>query len=266
MGGRPIIGITGELDAAAWSNWIREAVVSPVGYTRAVEQAGGAPVVLPPVPSRSVGPLVAAVDGLVFTGGRDVDPELYGQLRHEETDPAERRRDRFEVELMRVALDAGVPLLAIGRGMHVLAVARGGKLTQHVTGHRPTTSRYVPHDVRLSTDTRVGGILGATVSVPAGHHQAPAPGSLGDGITLAGWSPADDVVEAIEAQGHQFAVGVQWHPEEGDDPRLLRALVAAAARTADGAAEDRAPERAPSGASDRRLVAPEPVGMQPADR
>jgi gamma-glutamyl-gamma-aminobutyrate hydrolase PuuD len=140
-----------------------------------------------------------------------------------------------------------------------------------VTGHRPTTSRYVPHDVRLSTDTRVGGILGATVSVPAGHHQAPAPGSLGDGITLAGWSQADDVVEAIEAQGHQFAVGVQWHPEEGDDPRLLRALVAAAARTADGAAEDgaaedRAPERAPSGASDRRLVAPEPVGMQPADR
>ncbi|MGH3169054.1 MAG: gamma-glutamyl-gamma-aminobutyrate hydrolase family protein, partial [Trebonia sp.] len=123
MGGRPIIGITSELDAARWGNWIREAVVSPVSYTRAVERAGGAPILLAPVPPPSVSALIASVSGLVFTGGRDIDPALYSQQRLDDTDVPERRRDRFELELMRAALDAGIPVLAIGRGMHVLSLA-----------------------------------------------------------------------------------------------------------------------------------------------
>lgn len=229
MSGRPIIGITSELDAARWGNWVREAVVSPVSYTRAVDRAGGAPVVLAPVPPASVSALVAGVGGIVFTGGRDVDPALYGQQRLDETDLPERRRDRFEIELMRAALDAGVPVLAIGRGMHVLSVARGGALTQHLPAHRPDLVRYRPHDVRLTGDSTLGRLLGTALTAPAAHHQAPAPGDLGDGVVLAGWSPADHVAEAVEVAGYRFAIGVHWHPEEGDDPRLIEALVAVAA-------------------------------------
>src|SRR6202161_1967857 len=92
--GRPIIGITGELEAARWGNWIREAVVSPVSYTRAVERAGGTPVILPPVPASSVPVLIAGLDGLLLTGGRDVDPSLYGEEPHDPTDFPGPRRGR----------------------------------------------------------------------------------------------------------------------------------------------------------------------------
>lgn len=229
--GRPIIGITSELDAARWGDWLREAVVSPVSYTRAVERAGGAPVVLPPVPPDSVSSLAAGLDGVVFTGGRDLDPLLYEQQRLDETDLPEHRRDRFELVLMRAVLDAGLPFLAIGRGLHVLTVARGGTLTQHLPGHRPNRVRYVPHEVVLAGGSLLGRLLGSKVQVPAAHHQAPS--RLGDGLTVAGWSPDDDVVEAVEVTGHRFGVGVHWHPEEGDDKRLMTALVEAAAETSE---------------------------------
>src|SRR6516162_7160298 len=223
--GRPIIGITSDLDAARWGEWLREAVVSPVSYTRAVERAGGTPVVLPPVPPDSARSLVAGMQGLIFTGGRDLDPALYDQQRLDETDLPEHRRDRFELVLMRAAIEAGVPFLAIGRGLHVLTVARGGTLIQHLPAHRPDRVRYLPHDVILADDSLLGRLLGPKVQVPAAHHQAPD--RLGDGLTMAGWSP-DDVVEALEVTSHRFGVGVHWHPEDGDHPRLLTALVEAA--------------------------------------
>jgi len=225
--GRPIIGITSDLDAARWGEWLREAVVSPVSYTRAVERAGGTPVVLPPVPPDSARSLVDGMQGLIFTGGRDLDPALYDQQRLDETDLPEHRRDRFELVLMRAAIEAGVPFLAIGRGLHVLTVARGGSLTQHLPAHRPDRVRYLPHDVHLSQDSQLGRLFGASVQAPAAHHQAPD--RLGEGLVVAGWSPDNSVVEAVEVAGHRFAVGVHWHPEEGDDPRLMAALVEAAA-------------------------------------
>jgi gamma-glutamyl-gamma-aminobutyrate hydrolase PuuD len=262
MGGRPIIGITSELDAAHWGTWIREAVVSPVSYTRAVERAGGTPIVLPPVPPASVSSLIASVGGLVFAGGRDVDPALYGQQRLDETDLPERRRDRFEIELMRAALDAGIPVLAIGRGMHVLTLARGGALIQHLPAHRPDPVKYTSHEVHLTGGSTLGRLLGTALTVRAAHHQAPAPGRLGEGVALAGWSAADDVTEAVEVDGHRFAIGVHWHPEEGDDPRLLEALVVAAAesrrpsspdtRRSGGTSGARKPGKARAGAAGRR--------------
>src|ERR1700744_5754051 len=91
--GRPIIGITGELEAARWGNWIREAVVSPVSYTRAVERAGGTPVIVPPVPAGSVPVLIAGLNGIVLTGGRDIDPSLYDEAKHDQTDIPDHRRD-----------------------------------------------------------------------------------------------------------------------------------------------------------------------------
>jgi putative glutamine amidotransferase len=245
--GRPIIGITSELDAARWGDWLREAVISPVSYTRAVERAGGAPVVLPPVPPDSVRALVAGLQGVIFTGGKDLDPELYDQQRLDETDQPEHRRDRFELVLMRAVIEAGVPFLAIGRGLHVLTVARGGSLTQHLPAHRADRARYLPHDVRLAGESLLGRLLGTQVQVPAAHHQAPD--RLGDGLVAAGWAPEDNVVEALELPGLRFAVGVHWHPEEGDDPRLMAALVEAAAE----------PRSEPS----RRPEAPKKVAVKP---
>jgi putative glutamine amidotransferase len=243
--GRPIIGITGELDAARWGDWLREAVISPVSYIRAVDRSGGAPVVLPPVPPPSVAAFIATLDGLVFAGGRDLDPANYDQQRGDDTDEPEHRRDRFELALMRAALEANVPFLAIGRGLHVLTVARGGTLTQDLPGHRTDRARYLPHDVALGPDSFLGRTLGTRVMVPAAHHQAPY--RVGEGLTVAGWSPDGEVTEALEVDGHRFGIGVHWHPEESDDLRLFTALVEAAAepRTAPTARTEAQPPRKP---------------------
>src|SRR5580692_12650572 len=229
--GRPIIGITGELEAARWGNWIREAVVSPVSYTRAVERAGGTPVILPPVPASSVPVLIAGLNGLLLTGGRDVDPSLYNEAAHEQTDLPDHRRDRFELILTRAAIDADLPFLAVGRGMHILNVARGGNLTQHLPDrlgnetHKPDPVKMTIHDVQISAASNLGRVLGETAQVPAAHHQGID--RIGSGLLTVAWTP-DQVVEAVELQGHKFGVGVQWHPEEGDDARIFEALVAAA--------------------------------------
>src|SRR3984957_8268842 len=217
--GRPIIGITSELDAARWGDWIREAAISPLSYTRAVERAGGAPVMVPPVPPASVAAYIESFDGLVFSGGRDIDPSLYDQERLEASDEPDRRRDRFELALMRAALEANVPFLAIGRGLHLLTVARGGTLTQHLPGERTERARYLPHDIALGPESFLGRLLGTRVMVPAAHHQAPY--RLGEGLTVAGWSPDGEVTEALEVDGHRFGIGVHWHPEESDDLRLF---------------------------------------------
>jgi gamma-glutamyl-gamma-aminobutyrate hydrolase PuuD len=212
--GRPIIGITGELEATRWRNWIREAVVSPVSYTRAVERAGGTPVILPPVPSSSVPSLIAKIDALV-----------------DQTDVPDHRRDRFEILMTRAAIEADLPFLAICRGMHILNVARGGTLIQHLPdrlgsdSHKPDPVKMTIHEVEISAASKLGRVLGATAQVPAAHHQGID--RIGSGLLTAAWTP-DQVVEAVELQGHKFGIGVQWHPEEGDDARIFEALVAAA--------------------------------------
>jgi putative glutamine amidotransferase len=244
--GRPIIGITGELEAARWGNWIREAVVSPVSYTRAVERAGGTPVILPPVPASSVPVLVAGLNGLLLAGGRDVDPSLYDQAPHEQTDVPDHRRDRFELILTRAAIEADLPFLAIGRGMHVLNVARGGTLTQHLPdrlgneSHKPDPVKMTIHDLQLSAGSALGRVLGNAVQAPAAHHQAVD--RLGTGLVAVAWT-MDQVVEGLELQGHRWGLGVQWNPEDGDDPRLFEALVAAA--KAGQAAAPSQPDAAP---------------------
>ncbi|HEY1664124.1 MAG TPA: gamma-glutamyl-gamma-aminobutyrate hydrolase family protein [Trebonia sp.] len=246
--GRPIIGITSELDAARWGDWIREAAISPLSYTRAVERAGGAPVMVPPVPPASVAAYIESFDGLVFSGGRDIDPSLYDQERLEASDEPDRRRDRFELALMRAALEANLPFLAIGRGLHVLTLARGGTLTQDLPGHRTARARYTAHDVILGADSALGKLLGTRVEVPAAHHQAPY--HLGEGLTVAGWSPDGEITEAVEVDGHRFGIGIHWHPEEGDDSRLITALVEAAAAPP--------PARRPEAQAPRKPVAVKP--------
>jgi putative glutamine amidotransferase len=233
--GRPIIGITGELEAARWGNWIREAVVSPVSYTRAVERAGGTPVILPPVPASSVPVLIAGLSGLVLTSGRDVDPSLYDEAPHAQTDVPDHRRDRFELILTRAAIEADLPFLATGRGMHILNVARGGTLTQYLPdrigneSHKPDPVKLTTHDLQITPASQLGRILGGTAQVPAAHYQAVD--RIGAGLFTVAWT-ADHVVEAIEVQDHRWGLGVQWSPEDGDDPRLFETLISMAATTA----------------------------------
>lgn len=232
-GGPPLIGITTYQEPARWGVWVREAALLPVPYARSVERAGGVPVLLPPPATlRGLDTLVSRLDGVVLAGGSDLDPELYGAVRHPETGPPQPHRDRFELALARAAVDADLPFLAICRGMQVLNVARGGALVQHLpeaVGHKehaPAPGLVGSHPVRISEGSLIGGILGASSDVPTYHHQAVS--RLGKGLTAVAWAE-DQVVEAVELQGHRFGLAVQWHPEEGDDKRLFEALVAEAA-------------------------------------
>ena len=230
--GRPIIGITGELEAARWGNWIRVAALSPVSYVRAVQRSGGVPVVLPPVPPDSVAALIGAMDALVFTAGRDLDPALYDEQPHERTEEPDQRRDRFELALMRAAIDADLPFLAICRGLHLLNLVRGGTLIQDLPDkfghdeHRPDPVKLSAHPVQISAESRLGRLLGTSISPLAAHHQGL--NRIGAGLLEVGWAKKDQLVEAVELTGHRFAIGVQWHPQEGDDSRLFEELVTAA--------------------------------------
>ncbi|MFC9975429.1 gamma-glutamyl-gamma-aminobutyrate hydrolase family protein [Spirillospora sp. NPDC127200] len=230
---QPLIGVTTYLEPARWSTWVREAALLPAPYPRSIERAGGVPVLLPPAGSlRGLEALVDRLDGLVLAGGGDLDPQLYGEDRHPETGPPQPRRDRYELALARAAIEADLPFLAICRGMQVLNVVRGGGLIQHLPEavghqrHRPEVGMVGTHRVRISPTSALGKILGDTADVPTYHHQAV--GRLGKGLAAVAWAD-DQVVEAVELPGHRFGLGVQWHPEEGEDPRLFEALVAEAA-------------------------------------
>jgi putative glutamine amidotransferase len=227
----PLIGITAGLEAARWGDWVREAVLLPVAYQRALERARAVPVLVPPSVRATVPILVKRLDGLIISGGGDVEPSLYGEEPHEETGAAQPHRDRFEFALLRAAIEADLPFLAVGRGMQALNVVREGSLIQHlpdVVGghtHQPSPGRFGRHPVQISVTSRLGKTLGDHAEVVSGHHQAVK--RLGKGLSTVAWAD-DQVIEAIELQGHRFGIGVQWHPEESDDPRLIEALVAEA--------------------------------------
>jgi putative glutamine amidotransferase len=227
----PLIGITAGLEPARWAAWVREATVLPAVYQRAVERARAVPVVVPPSVRATVPVLIERLDALIVTGGGDLEPTLYGEEPHEETGPPQPLRDRFEFALLRAAIEADLPFLAIGRGMQVLNVVREGSLIQHlpdVVGgdtHAPIPGGFGRHSVQISVTSALGKALGDHAEVATGHHQAVK--RLGKGLATVAWAE-DQIVEAVELQGHRFGLGVQWHPEESDDPRLIEALVAEA--------------------------------------
>lgn len=229
---RPLIGITAEIRAAGWGESVREAALSPASYAFAIAQAGCIPVLLAPVLPGAGSRLAASLDGVVFSGGTDIEARRYGAEPHQQADPPDRGRDAFELELMRAVIAARLPFLAISRGMQVLNVARGGTLIQHLPEavghdrHAPDPVKMSEHEVRIDPQCRLGQLLGSRVQVPTNHHQAVQ--RIGSGLTAAAWAD-DDVAEAVVLAGHPFGVGVQWHPEEGDDLRIFEALSAAAA-------------------------------------
>ncbi|MEI5521648.1 gamma-glutamyl-gamma-aminobutyrate hydrolase family protein [Streptomyces brasiliscabiei] len=224
---RPLIGVSTYLESGArWGVWELEAALLPVGYPRLVQAAGGVAAMLPPDdPSYAAG-AVARLDGLVIAGGPDVDPTLYGAERTPRCGPPAPERDAWELALIRAALDSGTPLLGICRGMQLLNVALGGTLVQHLDGHVVEAGVFGRHPVKPVPGTRYAGINAEEADVPTYHHQAVD--RLGTGLVPCAYA-SDGTVEAIELDAPAWVLGVQWHPEMGEDVRVMRALTCAAA-------------------------------------
>jgi putative glutamine amidotransferase len=229
--GKPIVGITTYVTQAQFGAWDATAALVPVDYVRAVERAGGRPLLVPPSDD-ALDETLDVLDGLIFSGGSDLDPELYGQDPHPETRGVVPERDRAELALLRAALERDMPVLAICRGSQVLNVAAGGDLVQHLpddvghSGHRETPGEFAEHDVGLEEGTRLAELLGDHAPVKSHHHQGF--GRLGAGLRVS--ARADDgAVEGVEDPSRRFALAVLWHPEAGEDLKLFEALVEEAA-------------------------------------
>jgi putative glutamine amidotransferase len=229
---KPVIGITTYLTQATFGVWEEDAALVPAVYVRAVETAGGRALLIPPSVD-GIQETLDAVDGLLFSGGSDLDPDLYDQEPHAETNDIVAERDSAEIALMRAALERDMPVLAVCRGSQVLNVALGGDLVQHlpdVVGdekHKHTPGEFADHDVDVLPGTKVQRILGDRAPVKSHHHQGY--GRIGGGLQEA--ARADDgTVEALEDPDRRFALGVLWHPEAGEDFALFEALVEEASR------------------------------------
>ena len=232
-GRRPIVGITAALENASWVVWRdTEVNISQRHYSECVAAAGGIPVLLPAEEQSASDPaeLLDVLDGLVLSGGADLDPASYGADPDPMTVGYKAERDRFEIALCRGALERDVPLLAICRGMQIFNVACGGTLIQHLgdsTQHVEVVGEFSTHEVRLEPGSLAARAAGsARVEVRSHHHQALD--RLGEGLVASGWSVPDDLVEAVELPGRTFAVGFMWHPEELRDGAPFRALTEAA--------------------------------------
>jgi putative glutamine amidotransferase len=238
----PLIGISAYREQARWGAWHLPAVLLPERYVTSVAAAGAIPVLLPPL--AGIDEVIGRLDGLVLSGGGDIDPARYGAARDPRCGPAHPDRDGAELALLQAALDQRLPVLGICRGLQVLNVALGGTLYQHLPDlvgsdlHSPDPGGYGTHEVSVAPGSRLASILHRTdltdhlpVLVPTHHHQAAD--QLGGGLVATAWA-TDGTIEAAELDPaqHPFAVAVQWHPEAGEDLSLFRALATAAARTA----------------------------------
>ena len=236
----PVVGLTTYLTRAQMGVWDVRASFLPQVYFQGVTASGGAAVLLPPQPVDAdiAERVLDSLDGLLITGGNDVNPAAYGQEPHPNNDKPAPERDEWEFMLLRGALKRQLPVLGICRGAQVLNVALGGTLHQHLpdvighSGHRAGNAVFTTLPVRTVAGTRLAGVVGESVEARCYHHQAIA--ELGEGLVVSGWD-ADGVIEALELPGQSFVLAVQWHPEESlDDLRLFSAIVEAAQAYASG--------------------------------
>jgi putative glutamine amidotransferase len=235
------IGISAALERVRWGVWDQDVAMAPRSYADAVQRAGAVALILPPDPLAVDDPdaFLDRLDGLILAGGADMDPATYGASDvHPQTKGFKRERDDFEIALTRRALEREMPVLGVCRGMQVLNVALGGTLHQHlpdVVGHedhRHTPGSFGDHEVKLEPGSLAARAAGdKLVWVKSHHHQGID--RVGDGLVVTGWShEPDEVPEALEMPGRDFALGVQWHPEEDVRDRVIGALVDAASRVA----------------------------------
>jgi putative glutamine amidotransferase len=224
---RPVVGITSYAEQARWGQWDLPAALIPLSYVHAVDAAGGRPLLVPPS-EEGLEETLDALDGILFSGGGDIDPAVYGSAQHPATSGVRTERDRAELALLERALARDMPVLAVCRGSQMLNVARGGDLVQHlpeVVGdekHKETPGVFSEHEVEVNGGSRLGALVGERPTVKSSHHQGL--GRIGEGLVVT--ARADDgTIEGIEDPSHRFALGVLWHPEEGDEAALFQALV-----------------------------------------
>jgi putative glutamine amidotransferase len=243
---RPLIGVTTselrhrhQIETTPQGEPEQTEMALGIRYLEAVEQAGGIPVVLPPLRPRAIGALVGRLCGLLLSGGPDLDPEAYGARGHAMLGPTEPELDAFEVALARRADRLGIPILGICRGAQAINVSRGGTLHQHLPDitdgtihHRQSMSgERTSHDVTIEPDSLLASVVGtATLAVNSFHHQAVD--RLGRGLRAVAWAP-DGTIEALEAPGRAFVLGVQWHAETLVAQRRERDLFTALVHAAD---------------------------------
>lgn len=233
--GRPVIGIcarTAPVTLQGVDMTVSLALQSHVDF---LASAGCAPVLLPLLPG--VEHIVGQLDGLLIPGGPDLDPTLYGGTAHPKTRGASPVVDRAELALVKGVLSAGLPILAICRGMQLLNVHRGGTLHQHLPeitgddGHCPETEAFTfgAHRLDLKSGSRIAGILGDDDKPETSCHHHQAIDQIGTGLIATAWAP-DGIIEVVEATDHPFAIGVQWEAGQTEDQRLHLALAEAAGR------------------------------------
>jgi putative glutamine amidotransferase len=244
---RPLIGVTTSevrfaesIEQTPQSDPPRREMALGLTYLRAIETAGGLPVVMPPLELEAIDPLLDRLSGVCLSGGPDLDPETYEERPHPELGPIEPDLDRFEIALARQADERGLPVLAICRGMQALNVARGGSLHQHLPDRPGVTIDHrqrlpgdqATHTATIAAGSRLARLMGGREAVVNSfHHQAVH--RIGQGLRAVAWSP-DGVIEGVEAPARDFAIGVQWHAESlvarREQAALFRGLVAAAMR------------------------------------
>jgi putative glutamine amidotransferase len=237
MASRPLIGVCAAVERASFGVWKDEpATLLPLSYSRAIHGAGGMMAMLPPdrLAEEDPGELLDRIDALVLGGGADIAPEAQGVEAHPETVGTNPDRDRFEIALALGALERGIPLLGVCRGLQVLNVACGGTLDQHIPErlgheiHRPVPGSWAEHDVRIEPGSLTARAAGTErLTVKSHHHQGVD--RIAEGLTASAWATDDDSVEAIESEDGAFALGVLWHPEEDPEDRVIPALIERAA-------------------------------------
>ncbi|WP_188510193.1 gamma-glutamyl-gamma-aminobutyrate hydrolase family protein [Conyzicola nivalis] len=232
----PLIGLTTYLERAQSGVWDVRAAFLPQVYFDAVTRAGGIAVLLPPQPvdTAITDRVLDGLDGLIITGGKDVDPARYGQQPHTTTDEPRLERDAWEDALLTGAIVRELPFLGICRGLQLLNVSLGGTLHQHLpdvigsTRYNAGYGRFSENSVEVHAGTIAGDLLDepAALKVHSYHHQAID--ELADGLVVSARSD-DGTIQAVEVDGVPFGLAVQWHPEENaDDLRLFAGLVEAA--------------------------------------
>ena len=234
---RPAIGILTPFTYAEFGVWHQHAALLPDGYVDAVNRAGGLALLATPDPLVTAHPdeLLDRLDGLMLSGGADIEPAVYGAQRHAEAQESQRDRDEFEIALTRRAVARDMPVLGVCRGMQVLNVTFGGTLHQHLpeaVGHGehrrvPGSFDGADHDVRLQPGSIAARAAGELLHPTKSHHHQGVD-RIGEGLRVTGVSTLDELAEAIELPDRRFVLGVQWHPEADERSRIVEALVEAA--------------------------------------
>jgi putative glutamine amidotransferase len=231
---QPVIGLCAVRERARWSFWDQTAQLVADSYVSAVQRTGAIALILP-VDVRAPLVLLDKIDALIVIGGADLDPASYGADRDPLTESTYPDRDTFELALLRGAIERGMPVLGICRGMQALNVALGGTLVQHIpevegTGpHRQIVGTFEGNEqtVTLDSGSLASRAVGEEQHIGRCHHHQ-AVEKLGDGLVVTGRTEHDGMIEAIEMDNGAWVLGVQWHPEADEKSRLFEALTEAA--------------------------------------